>query len=181
VFFIASLAVLALGSTGAMVFRTMHAPRWDSTGISTIPVALLLSSTVVCDAMIAGVQVYLFLRYEPGSNQLIGIISKLAFLAVNAALLTSVDVVVFFALFMTCPHKGIFIIPYLLLSNCHLCSILSTLNARILFRTILNREADFRIDAINESPFLESTGSDIATEMSDLRTFQPSALADGLE
>src|ERR1700691_5321549 len=79
-----------------------------------IPVALLLSSTVVCDAMIAGVQVYLFLRYEPGSNQcasylpfhdainvaksgcdinttyrrLIGIISKLAFLAVNAALLT---------------------------------------------------------------------------------------------
>jgi len=78
-------------------------------------------------------------------------------LVVNVGLLTSIDVTVFLILFLACPLNGMFIVPYLLFSNCYLNSFLSVLNSRKLLRTI----ADNNIDDVYASIFDVHMNGDI--------------------
>ncbi|KAJ7194603.1 hypothetical protein GGX14DRAFT_576302 [Mycena pura] len=61
---IISLAIVALGSSTALTTKTIRNPRWDETRVSNLPAGLILASTVTCDLLIAGAQVWLFHRHR---------------------------------------------------------------------------------------------------------------------
>ncbi|KAJ7639554.1 hypothetical protein FB45DRAFT_905983 [Roridomyces roridus] len=61
---IITLSFTALGSSMAMITKMTRNPRWDETRASDIPAALILSSTVTCDLLIASAQVWLFHRHR---------------------------------------------------------------------------------------------------------------------
>ncbi|KAJ7130935.1 hypothetical protein C8R46DRAFT_1327753 [Mycena filopes] len=44
-------------------------PRWDETRVSDLPAGLILASTVTCDLLIAGAQVWLFHRHRLGRGR----------------------------------------------------------------------------------------------------------------
>ncbi|KAJ7167774.1 hypothetical protein C8R46DRAFT_1350718 [Mycena filopes] len=66
---ILALAFVALGSGTAMTAKTIRNPRWDETRVSDLPAGLILASTVTCDLLIAGAQVWLFHRHRLGRGR----------------------------------------------------------------------------------------------------------------
>ncbi|KAJ7506626.1 hypothetical protein B0H11DRAFT_1972124 [Mycena galericulata] len=212
---ILALAFVALGSSSAMIAKTIRNPRWDKTRVNDLPAALILASTVTCDLLIASAQVWLFHRHRlkrrklfpfmrrrstvnasvsarasasvsgppsPGTDETVepptprgssrrgsllagiaglagswrvgsgsrppstvtaevvkhenapadgceyggdydgcrlgALLTTLTLLVVNVGLLTSLDATMFLVLFLACPGNGIFLVPYILLSNC---------------------------------------------------------------
>ncbi|KAG1803896.1 uncharacterized protein HD556DRAFT_1437632 [Suillus plorans] len=88
-FFIVLLALVALGSGGAMVVKTIHDPLWDSTHVSNLPASSFYLSSMACDFLIAATQVYLFHKSRTGRGRLGGLISRLTVLVVNVGLITT--------------------------------------------------------------------------------------------
>ncbi|OAX36459.1 hypothetical protein K503DRAFT_867567 [Rhizopogon vinicolor AM-OR11-026] len=139
-FSIVMLALVALGSGGAIVAKTVRDPLWDSTHVSDLPASTFYISSVACDVLIAATQVYLFHKSRTGIGRLGGLITRLTVLVVNVGLITSIDVTLFLILFLVCPLNGAFLIPYILMSHCYLNSFLSVLNSRHQLRELADNE-----------------------------------------
>ncbi|KAJ8595723.1 hypothetical protein M405DRAFT_878011 [Rhizopogon salebrosus TDB-379] len=139
-FSIVMLALVALGSGGAMVVKTVRDPLWDSTHVSNLPASSFYISSMACDALIAATQVYLFRMSRSGIGRLGGLITRLTMLVVNVGLITSIDVTLFLILFLVCPGNGAFLVPYILMSHCYLNSFLSVLNSRLQLRELADNE-----------------------------------------
>ncbi|KAF7352265.1 hypothetical protein MVEN_01190200 [Mycena venus] len=73
------------------------------------------------------------------------LLTTLTVLVVNVGLLTSVDATVFLVLFLVCPSNGMFLVPYLLLSNCYVNSFLSILNSRRILRDLIENPEHFPV------------------------------------
>ncbi|KAG0700789.1 hypothetical protein DFH29DRAFT_876362 [Suillus ampliporus] len=140
-FFIVLLALVALGSGGAMIIKTVRDPLWDSTHVSNLPASSFYLSSMACDVLIAATQVYLFHKSRTGIGRLGGLITRLTVLVVNVGLITSIDVTLFLILFLVCPRNGAFLVPYILMSHCYLNSFLSVTNLTF---TSLNSRLELR-------------------------------------
>ncbi|KAG2063301.1 hypothetical protein BDR04DRAFT_1163897 [Suillus decipiens] len=151
------LALVALGSGGAMVVKTVRDPLWDSTHVSNLPASIFYLSSMACDFLIAATQVYLFHKSRTGRGRLGGLISRLTVLVVNVGLITAIDVTLFLILvristgevipltispfqFLVCPRNGAFLVPYILMSHCYLNSFLSVLNSRLELRELADND-----------------------------------------
>ncbi|KAF7294137.1 hypothetical protein HMN09_01142100 [Mycena chlorophos] len=82
------------------------------------------------------------------------LITTLSVLVINVGLLTSFDATLFVALFLACPQTGVYLVPYILLSNCYVNSFLSILNSRRVLRDLVENPElrfpvtfDFALDA----------------------------------
>jgi len=87
-FSIVILALVSLGSGGAMVVKTVRDPLWDSTHVSNLPASSFYVSSMACDVLIAATQVYLFHKSRTGIGRLGDLITKLTVLVVNVGLIT---------------------------------------------------------------------------------------------
>ncbi|KAF7332699.1 hypothetical protein MKEN_00153100 [Mycena kentingensis (nom. inval.)] len=95
-----------------------------------------------------------------------GLITTLTVLVINVGLLTSIDASVFLALFLTIPQSGLYLVPYILLSNCYVNSFLSILNSRRELRDLVENPTPFdfafaapgstTVDPFNPDPCAES-------------------------
>ncbi|KAJ7055064.1 hypothetical protein C8F01DRAFT_1321611 [Mycena amicta] len=77
------------------------------------------------------------------------LITTLTILVINVGLLTSFNASIFLALFLTCPQTGLYLVPYILLSNCYVNSFLSILNSRRVLRDLVENPVvtfDFALD-----------------------------------
>ncbi|KAJ7265423.1 hypothetical protein B0H12DRAFT_197859 [Mycena haematopus] len=73
------------------------------------------------------------------------LLTTLTVLVVNVGLLTSLDATAFFVLFVVCPSNGMFLVPYILLSNCYVYSFLSILNSRRILRDLVENPENFPV------------------------------------
>ncbi|KAF7302257.1 hypothetical protein MIND_00792700 [Mycena indigotica] len=73
------------------------------------------------------------------------LLTTLTILVINVGLLTSLDACLFFALFLACPQTGLYLVPYILLSNCYVNSFLSLLNSRRLLRNLVENPDHFNL------------------------------------